>query len=236
MQPQYKESSTYLTKYRVCLNTALSSVRGWVLQALEQCVQQAKKADGTTPATGIRLILSTHILSRLLFHYKSYLLAQAKVTHLLYCTVNSGCMPIRWNSLWPTSNNVMKKDPRRFRICYFPERGEQTFWSIFFFLLLKRYEQLLSDCHAAYFNQRLSLLRPSVVASLTDLSTTYVRDHCSLSRCSCTFLLRICHDEWQLYHQFFGLQSPLLEWVAVSLFANWSVNPRFSFFFSPFLP
>lgn len=114
-----------------------------------------------------------------------------------------------------------------------PRKGRTDILEHLFFLLLKRYEQLLSDCHAAYFNQRLSLLRPSVVASLTDLSTTYVRDHCSLSRCSCTFLLRICHDEWQLYHQFFGLQSPLLEWVAVSLFANWSVNLRFSFF-SPF--
>jgi DNA repair exonuclease SbcCD ATPase subunit len=54
LQPQYRESSTYVTKYRVCLNTALSSVRSWVLQALEQCVQQAKRSDGSTPTTGMK--------------------------------------------------------------------------------------------------------------------------------------------------------------------------------------
>lgn len=52
-QPEYKEAATYLTKYRVSLNTALSLVRGWVLQALEQCVQQAKHtSDGANSSTG----------------------------------------------------------------------------------------------------------------------------------------------------------------------------------------
>nr|CAG4649996.1 EOG090X02EM [Sida crystallina] len=40
--PHYKESSVYLTKYRMSLNSALSLIRSWVQQALEQCVQQAK--------------------------------------------------------------------------------------------------------------------------------------------------------------------------------------------------
>lgn len=102
----------------------------------------------------------------------------------------------------------MKKDRSRFY--YRNLRMGFLEHSLFLFRRL-RYEQLLSDCHAAYFSQRLLLLRPSVVASLTDLSTTYVRDHCTLSRCACTFILRICHDEWQLYHQFFGMKSELLE-------------------------
>ncbi|XP_046649616.1 conserved oligomeric Golgi complex subunit 3-like isoform X2 [Daphnia pulicaria] len=158
--PQYRESSTYVTKYRVCLNTALSSVRGWVLQALEQCVQQAKKSDGSTPTTG-----------------ESYAFT------LLY-----GKFRLHADKMKQLMTDIEQRH----------EKGPE-------------YEQLLSDCHAAYFNQRLLLLRPSVVASLTDLSTNYLRDHCALTRCSCTFLLRICHDEWQLYHQFFGLQSPLLD-------------------------
>nr|CAG4649154.1 EOG090X02EM [Scapholeberis mucronata] len=158
--PQYRESSTYLTKYRVCLNTALSSVRGWVLQALEQCVQQAKKPDGTTPSTG-----------------------ESAAFTLLY-----GKFRLHADKMKKLMSDI---EQRR-------EKGPE-------------YEQLLSDCQTAYFNQRLLLLRPSVAASLTDLSTTYVRDHCALSRCSCTFILRICHDEWQLYHQFFGLYSPFLD-------------------------
>lgn len=50
-QPQYKESSVYLTKYRACLNSALSLVRSWVLQALEQCTQQVKQSSSAGPIT-----------------------------------------------------------------------------------------------------------------------------------------------------------------------------------------
>lgn len=75
-----------------------------------------------------------------------------------------------------------------------------------------RYEQLLSDCHSAYFSQRSLLMRPSVTGSLNDLSSTYVRDHCALTRSACSFLLRVCHDEWQLYHQFFASPSEALEY------------------------
>ena len=45
LQPQYKDSLAYLTRYRACLNSALSLVRSWVQQALEQCVQQAKQLE-----------------------------------------------------------------------------------------------------------------------------------------------------------------------------------------------
>lgn len=56
-QPQFKESSLYLTKYRITLNSALSLVRSWVLQALEQCVQQAREPDEGITATGIIYIV-----------------------------------------------------------------------------------------------------------------------------------------------------------------------------------
>nr|CAG4643064.1 EOG090X02EM [Ilyocryptus agilis] len=158
--PQYKESSTYLTKYRVCLNSALSLVRAWVLQAFEQCVQQARQPtnSGTSSVNDESYALL----------YGKFRLHSEKMKRLM-------------------------TDIERRR-----DNGPE-------------YEQLLNDCHAAYFNQRLLLLRPSVTASLSDLSSSYVRDHCALTRCSCTFLLRVCHDEWQLYHQFFGQSSPILE-------------------------
>lgn len=78
-----------MTKYRVCLNTALSSVRGWVLQALEQCVQQAKKPDGSTPTTGPKNIKNHVALTQ------RPLSLQVKVTRLRFCTENSGYMQIR---------------------------------------------------------------------------------------------------------------------------------------------
>nr|CAG4647727.1 EOG090X02EM [Moina brachiata] len=153
--PQFKESSLYLTKYRITLNSALSLVRSWVLQALEQCVQQAREPDEGITASG-----------------DSYAYA------LLYGKFRMHAEKMK---------NLMSDIERR---C---DKGPE-------------YEQLLSDCHMAYFNQRALLMRPSVTGSLNDLSSTYVRDHCALTRSACSFLLRVCHDEWQLYHQFF--ESP----------------------------
>nr|CAG4642358.1 EOG090X02EM [Evadne anonyx] len=160
--PQYKDSLAYLTRYRASLNSALSLVRSWVQQALEQCVLQAKQAETISSPTG---------------HADGYAYA------LLY-----GKFRLHSEKMKQLMTDVES------RLDNGPE-----------------YEQLLYDCHMAYFNQRIVLLRPSVSASLTDLSSSYVRDHCALSRCACTFLLRVCHDEWQLYQQFFGRPSPLLE-------------------------
>jgi len=43
-----------------------------------------------------------------------------------------------------------------------------------------RYQQLLSDCHHCYFQQRLTLLSASVSTAITDLVNRHSRDHCAL--------------------------------------------------------
>jgi len=43
-----------------------------------------------------------------------------------------------------------------------------------------RYQQLLSDCHQCYFQQRLTLLSASVSAAINDLVSRHRRDHCAL--------------------------------------------------------
>jgi len=43
-----------------------------------------------------------------------------------------------------------------------------------------RYQQLLNDCHQCYFQQRLTLLAPSVASAVTELATKHSRDHCAL--------------------------------------------------------
>nr|CAG4634655.1 EOG090X02EM [Alona affinis] len=136
--PQYKEASAYLTKYHVSLNAALSSVRGWVLQALEQCVQQAKQqpSEGGGSFGPTSPTADSYAFTLL---YGKFRLHADKMKNLM-------------------SDIEARRDKA-------PE-----------------YEQLLSDCQAAYFSQRMSLLRPSVNASLTDLSKTYARDHCALTR------------------------------------------------------
>ncbi|GIX94140.1 conserved oligomeric Golgi complex subunit 3 [Caerostris darwini] len=73
------------------------------------------------------------------------------------------------------------------------------------------YQVLLSDCHQCYFSQRDILLGPSVSAAINDLAEKHKKDHCSLVRSGCAFLLHICEDEHQLFHQFFSQNSKSLE-------------------------
>ncbi|XP_064639332.1 conserved oligomeric Golgi complex subunit 3-like isoform X2 [Lineus longissimus] len=73
------------------------------------------------------------------------------------------------------------------------------------------YKQLLSDCHQCYFSQRATLLGPSVSAAVTELASKHSRDHCALMRSGCAFMVHVCEDEYQLYHQFFTQPTPQLD-------------------------
>ncbi|CAN8021409.1 unnamed protein product [Ixodes persulcatus] len=74
-----------------------------------------------------------------------------------------------------------------------------------------QYQELLDGCHQCYFSQRETLLGPSVSTAMNELATAHQRDHCSLVRSGCAFLVHLCEDEHQLYMQFFTKTAPLLE-------------------------
>ncbi|KAL4220407.1 Golgi transport complex subunit 3 [Mactra antiquata] len=73
------------------------------------------------------------------------------------------------------------------------------------------YEQILADCHQCYFSQRELLLGPSILSTITDLASKHVRDHCSLMRSGCAFMVHVCEDEYQLYLNFFSKPTLLLD-------------------------
>lgn len=73
------------------------------------------------------------------------------------------------------------------------------------------YSNLLSDCHQCYFAQRKILLESCVSDAINQLSQKYVKDYCSLVRSGCSFLVHVCEDEHNLYHQFFSVSSPELD-------------------------
>ncbi|KAJ8310120.1 hypothetical protein KUTeg_011985 [Tegillarca granosa] len=73
------------------------------------------------------------------------------------------------------------------------------------------YHQILVDCQQCYFNQREILLGPSIATTITDLASKHTRDHCSLMRSGCAFMVHVCEDEYQLYFHFFSKPSPLLD-------------------------
>ncbi|CAK9798366.1 Conserved oligomeric Golgi complex subunit 3 [Anthophora plagiata] len=68
----------------------------------------------------------------------------------------------------------------------------------------QEYDNLLSECHQYYWNQRALILGSSVQKSLLSVKEKYNGDHCSLVRNSCALLLHASMDEYKLFYEFFS--------------------------------
>ncbi|KAL8186710.1 UNVERIFIED_CONTAM: Golgi transport complex subunit 3 [Gekko kuhli] len=87
---------------------------------------------------------------------------------------------------------------------------------------MPEYQQLLSEIHQCYLEQREHLLGPSITSTVTELTNRNNRDHCALVRSGCAFMVHVCQDEHQLYNEFFTKPTPkldgLLEKLCLSLY------------------
>ncbi|XP_053311480.1 conserved oligomeric Golgi complex subunit 3 [Spea bombifrons] len=76
---------------------------------------------------------------------------------------------------------------------------------------IPEYQQLLAEIHQCYLDQREHLLSPSIMTTITDLTSQNNRDHCALVRSGCAFMVHVCQDEHQLYNEFFTKPTPKLD-------------------------
>ena len=207
------------------LNSALSLVRTWVQHALEQCVQQAKQQPDTDSSTAGELFWNLEHHNEqgnvVAFCFSGELRLHFAVRQVSIARRQDEEADERHRAATRSGTRVSPLCTLVFSVAKDVEDMEfdrpSHFWVLIFFFMIflwpTRYEGLLNDCQTSYFTQRLVLLQPSVLATLSDLSAAHQRDHCVLTRSACAFLLRVCHDEWQLFHQFFGQSSPLLQCV-----------------------
>lgn len=72
----------------------------------------------------------------------------------------------------------------------------------------EEYRSILNDCYAHYFEKREQLIGPSVRSSIEQLKSSN-SGSCLLVRSGCSFLLRLCDDEFHLYNKFFTLPTDL---------------------------
>uniref|UniRef100_A0A0A1WN89 Conserved oligomeric Golgi complex subunit 3 n=1 Tax=Zeugodacus cucurbitae TaxID=28588 RepID=A0A0A1WN89_ZEUCU len=72
------------------------------------------------------------------------------------------------------------------------------------------YEQLLSEMHQNYLNERALIMSPAVNKAILELKAAHKGDHCALTRSACAFLVHVCQDEQRLFFQFFALGSEQL--------------------------
>ncbi|XP_038658615.1 conserved oligomeric Golgi complex subunit 3 [Scyliorhinus canicula] len=83
------------------------------------------------------------------------------------------------------------------------------------------YQQLLSEIHQCYLDQRGLLLGPSIASTIADLTSQNNRDHCALVRSGCAFLVHVCQDEHRLYNEFFTKPTPKLDELLEKLCLSW---------------
>lgn len=76
---------------------------------------------------------------------------------------------------------------------------------------------LLTDCHAAYFDERALLLGDVVARQLDELLAH--ADAKTVARSCCAYLLRVAELEWRLYRHFFARASPALARLLTDLSA-----------------
>lgn len=67
----------------------------------------------------------------------------------------------------------------------------------------EEYENLISDCQQCYLEYRWQLISPFVTDTISSLSQQHAKNPCTLFRSGCTFMVHVCQDEYQLYHEFF---------------------------------
>lgn len=68
---------------------------------------------------------------------------------------------------------------------------------------LEEYESLISDCQQCYLEYRWQLISPFVTDTITKFSQQHAKNPCTLFRSGCSYLVHVCQDEYQLYHEFF---------------------------------
>ena len=67
------------------------------------------------------------------------------------------------------------------------------------------YTSLVQDCHEAYFSHRLSIIVPSVKATVESLRNEHNSSLPAFVRAGCAYLVRTCVSEFQLYKHFFNV-------------------------------
>ncbi|XP_056411388.1 conserved oligomeric Golgi complex subunit 3 isoform X1 [Hyla sarda] len=139
------------------------------------------------------------------------------------------------NTLQNLTNQLLKRDPstapqsdNAFTLFYVKFRGAAPKVRTLIEQMEQRseklpeYQLLLGEIHQCYLDQRESLLSPSITSTITDLTCQNNRDHCTLVRSGCAFMVHVCQDEHQLYKEFFTKPTPkldeLLEKLCLSLY------------------
>ncbi|KAF2359926.1 Conserved oligomeric Golgi complex subunit 3 [Trinorchestia longiramus] len=206
----YRESSVYLVRYMHCLSRALSLIRMYVTRSLEASAKQVLPKPGE---------MQPNSDNASVLYYSKFRTNAPRIKSLMQeieerlvdekTSESSDRGSERWHSTSSEHNYPIETNEgpalgaHSLAVLYQQHQGDASHQV--------EYRNLLNDCHQCYFQQRQLLLGPSVVDAVSQLVNTYRRDHCTLVRSGCAFLVHVCEDEYALYQQFFSLPTPELD-------------------------
>eukprot|EP00794_Sanderia_malayensis_P011304 gene11304-12486_t len=84
-------------------------------------------------------------------------------------------------------------------------------------LAYPEYGLFIQDSQQFYFDCRAQILQPFVTSTIQKLLKQHTRNHCTLFRSGCSFLVHVCQDEYQLYFEFFTQPNDGLDLLLESL-------------------
>jgi len=191
--PHYREAPVYLAKFQASLTRALTLIRAYVVTSLETATRQVLSTTRAAAVTDVSSAdepavgTGASTTNAFTLFYGRFRTRAPRIKALMEQ------LELRQNN--NANNNAGSMD------------GNSS----------SEYAQLLSDCHQCYVTQRQTLLAPSVSESIRLLSEKHSRDHCTLVRSGCAFLIHMCQDEYQLFFNFFSVKPPLFDAFLESL-------------------
>uniref|UniRef100_A0A6B2KYD7 Conserved oligomeric Golgi complex subunit 3 n=1 Tax=Arcella intermedia TaxID=1963864 RepID=A0A6B2KYD7_9EUKA len=193
--PTFKESASYLTKFRQLQTKGLTLIKNFIVNSFKEItntmISNANESANPT-AKNSNFLIPRRVDDISIF----YVLLKSQASR-----IQPLCKEIELRIMKHT------KQP--------PAKAKPEFEST--------YIGLLTDCQKAYFYDRQRVLLGTVSKELESLSTVHEDLH-TLIRSSCLYLMNICEMEYELYHHFFSTTSTglrmLFEVLSTTLYDN----------------
>uniref|UniRef100_A0A6A7G0E7 Conserved oligomeric Golgi complex subunit 3 n=3 Tax=Hirondellea gigas TaxID=1518452 RepID=A0A6A7G0E7_9CRUS len=223
-----RESSVYLVRYMHCLSRALGLIRLYVTKSLQNSTRQVipkpgeiqPNSDNATVLYYSKFRTNAPRIKSLMSEIENRLVEARDSFSVDSLSISNGHIDaFRQLSPPPSLHHQSSINSRNNSVQNLEQQQSVITRSLS--QLYKHnqsdaghvieYQNLLHDCHQCFFRQRRLLLVPCVNDAITQLVSNYRKDHCSLVRSGCAFLVHVCEDEHSLYSQFFSLPSPDLD-------------------------
>ncbi|EDV25318.1 uncharacterized protein TRIADDRAFT_24447 [Trichoplax adhaerens] len=199
LNPSYKESQIYTLRFRQCLLRSLNMIKHYVVSRFKNTTQIILKQVLCTLVSILVQPISVfidHDLVYLICEYTNRVIPPERVFTEYYNNFRTSSAKVK------VVTELVE------------QRANKS----------KEYFALLQDCRQCYTTQRIAIMTGYIQRWIQTILQEHLRDHCAQVRAGCKFMLHVCHDEYELYFNFYGMGSDeisqLLEYFSNCLYTS----------------